>query len=48
MQKVLADPSLDIHTTDVFEAPPGMNVNLNCDGSDDEIQGATVTHDDFF
>jgi penicillin-binding protein 1A len=48
MQKVLADPTLDINTTDTFEAPPGMNVNLNCDGSDSEIQGATVVRDDFF
>jgi penicillin-binding protein 1A len=48
MQKVLADPTLNINTTDVFEAPPGMNINLNCDGSDDEIQNTTVTHDDFF
>jgi penicillin-binding protein 1A len=48
MQKVLADPTLDIDPSDVFEAAPGMNINLNCDGSDDEIQSATVVHDDFF
>jgi penicillin-binding protein 1A len=48
MQKVLADPTLNINTTDVFEAPPGININLNCDGSDSEIQSSTVIHDDFF
>jgi penicillin-binding protein 1A len=48
MQKVLADSTLNIHTTDVFEAPPGMNINLNCDGSDEEIQSAATTHDEFF
>jgi hypothetical protein len=37
-------------SVEMFEwtLPPGMSVNLNCDGSDDEIQSATTVHDDFF
>jgi penicillin-binding protein 1A len=31
MQKVYADESIGISSEDVFEAPPGFNINLDCD-----------------
>jgi penicillin-binding protein 1A len=31
MQKVYADKSIGISSDDVFESPPGFNVNLDCD-----------------
>ena len=34
MQKVHADPTLGVSETDRFVAPPGVTLNLDCDGSD--------------
>jgi len=34
MNKVLADKTLGISETDRFMPPPGVNLNLDCDGSD--------------
>ena len=34
MKKVLADGTLGVYETDQFIAPPGITLNLNCDGSD--------------
>ena len=38
MKKVLADGTLGISETDRFVAPPGMTLDLNCDGSDKDAQ----------
>ncbi len=48
MQKVLRDPSLGISVYDAFIAPPGFYVDLNCDGSDDELETSQTTRDPFF
>ena len=48
MEKVLADPSINIRITDHFEAPANFNINLNCTGSDEELNQKEVTSDDFF
>ncbi len=48
MEKVLADPTLNINTTDRFEAPANFNVNLHCTGADDEVEAKPVKNDDFF
>jgi penicillin-binding protein 1A len=50
MQKVLADPSINIKPSDHFATPPGMSVNLNCTGSDSdsESQPTVTDYDDFF
>ncbi len=49
MQKVLADPSLNINVNDVFAVPTNLVMNLNCDGSDDDItSNAVKKNDDFF
>ena len=34
MQKVMKDGTLGVYETDRFIAPPGISLNLNCDGSD--------------
>ena len=34
MNKVLADGTLGVYETDRFMPPPGVNLNLDCDGSD--------------
>ena len=34
MKKVLADGTLGVYETDQFIAPPGITLNLDCDGSD--------------
>lgn len=39
MKKCLADPTLDISETDVFEAPAGMTIDLSCTGGDIELEG---------
>ena len=38
MKKVLADGTLGISETDRFVSPPGMHLNLDCDGSDNDAQ----------
>jgi penicillin-binding protein 1A len=48
MQKVLADQSLGITDRDVFTAPPGFSAQLNCNGSDDELDSNAMTNDPFF
>jgi penicillin-binding protein 1A len=39
MQKVLADGTLGVHETDRFIAPPGVTLDLNCDGSEITAEG---------
>ncbi len=48
MQKILKDGTLGITTEDVFTRPPGYFVNLDCNGSDDEISNSTSGNDPFF
>jgi penicillin-binding protein 1A len=48
MEKVLADPSLNINTTDRFEVPANFNINLNCTGGDEELEAEDDNRDDFF
>ncbi|MEN6618068.1 MAG: transglycosylase domain-containing protein [Rikenellaceae bacterium] len=48
MQKVLKDPSLGITTKDYFTAPPGFSAQLNCDGSDEELDTNSMVNDPFF
>jgi len=47
MQKVLADPRLNVRTTDLFDIPPGMTSGFNCSGSDDEVGADRKEDDDF-
>ena len=49
MQKVMKDGSLGIHETDRFVAPPGIALNLDCDGSDsDAVVKAEESEEYFF
>ena len=48
MQKVLADGTLGVHETDRFIAPPGVNLNLNCDGSDADAELKAEDDESFF
>ncbi len=48
MEKVLADPTLNVKKTDHFEAPANFNISLRCTGSDDELEHREERHDDFF
>ncbi len=48
MQKVLKDPSLGITTQDYFTIPQGFSAQLNCNGSDEEIDNNSMVNDPFF
>lgn len=48
MQKVLADGTLGVYETDRFVAPPGVTLNLNCDGSDADAEVKAEEDDSFF
>ena len=48
MQKVLADGTLGVYETDRFMAPPGVNLNLDCDGSDADAELKAEEDDSFF
>ena len=48
MQKVLADGSLGVSETDRFMAPPGVSLDLNCDGSDADAEVKAEEDDSFF
>ena len=48
MQKVLADGTLGVYETDRFVAPPGVSLNLDCDGSDADAQVKAEDDDSFF
>ncbi|MDR0295575.1 MAG: transglycosylase domain-containing protein [Prevotellaceae bacterium] len=48
MEKVLADPKLNIRPTDRFEIPADFNISLNCTGSDEELDQKEEKKDDFF
>ena len=48
MKKVLADGTLGVYETDRFMAPPGVSLNLNCDGSDADAQVKAEDEESFF
>ena len=48
MQKVLADGTLGVYETDRFIAPPGVNLNLECDGSDADAEVKAEEDDNYF
>ena len=48
MKKVVADGSLGVYETDRFVAPPGITLNLDCDGSDADAQVKAEDDDSFF
>ena len=48
MQKVLADGTLGVYDTDRFLAPPGVSLNLNCDGSDADAEVKAEDEESFF
>ena len=48
MKKVLADKTLNISGTDRFIAPPGMHLNLNCDGSDNDASSGVKEAEEYY
>ena len=52
MKKVLADGTLGVYETDQFIAPPGITLNLNCDGSDTDAaaggQSSEIEEENYF
>jgi penicillin-binding protein 1A len=48
MKKVMNDPSLGFSEEDQFTAPPGFDISLNCDGSDQDIDQQQRRINNFF
>ena len=48
MQKVRADGTLGVSETDRFMAPPGVTLQLDCDGSDADAQVGAEEDDSYF
>ena len=48
MKKVLQDGTLGVYETDRFMAPPGVNLNLDCDGSDADAEMKAEEDDSYF
>ena len=48
MNKVMADGTLGVYETDRFMAPPGITLNLDCDGSDADAVVKAEEEDDYF
>jgi penicillin-binding protein 1A len=48
MKKIMNDPSLGFSYEDEFPAPPGFNISLNCDGSDEDLEVQQRRSDGFF
>ena len=48
MKKVVEDGTLGIYETDRFVAPPGISLNLNCDGSDADALVSVADEEEFF
>lgn len=46
MRKVIDDPELSITLQDEFQAPPGLVLNLDCDGTDNDVIGGTEKNRD--
>ncbi len=48
MQKVLADPTLEISPHDAFIAPPGFSADLRCTGAEDDLTERSERRSSFF
>ena len=48
MQKVLEDGTLGVYETDRFVKPMGIELNLNCDGSDADAMVSAEEEEDYF
>ena len=48
MQKVLEDGTLGVYETDRFVKPMGMELDLNCDGSDADAMVRAEEEEDYF
>ena len=48
MKKIMNDPSLGFSEEDIFPAPPGFNISLDCDGSDQDMDQQQRRRDAFF
>ena len=48
MKKVLQDGTLGVYETDRFIAPPGISLDLNCDGSDADAVVKAEDEEEFF
>ena len=48
MQKVMKDGTLGVYETDRFVAPPGISLNLNCDGSDADAAVKAEESEEYF
>ena len=48
MQKVLQNGNLGVSEADRFMAPPGVSLDLNCDGSDQDAQATEQEDDSYF
>lgn len=48
MQRVMKDPTLGISAFDAFTSPPGFYVDLNCKGTDEDLEEGQTKKDLFF
>ena len=48
MQKVMKDGTLGVYETDRFIAPPGITLNLSCDGSDTDAAVRAEESEEYF
>ena len=48
MQKVMKDGTLGVYETDRFVAPPGISLNLDCDGSDADAAVKAEESEEYF
>ena len=48
MKKVIADGTLGVSEADRFVAPPGMHLNLDCDGSDNDAGRRVEDSEEYF
>ena len=48
MKKVVQDGTLGVYETDRFIAPPGITLNLDCDGSDADAAVKAEDEESYF
>ena len=48
IREMIADGTLGVYETDRFIAPPGISLNLDCDGSDADAEIKAEEDDSFF
>ena len=48
LKKVLEDGTLGVYETDRFIAPPGISLELNCDGSDADASVKAEDEEEYF